>query len=243
MNMPLLAITLVLLVLIVAAYRLEIPKATGPLVIVYFLYLGFSILTQDTPIQNLSDIREVKPVPDTRPTIEKFSDQMAVPLVPDKPKSLVLDSVPITIPKPVKPVEVEIKNESDTESEAKPEKPIEQEPEITLILNEMLICRGIYKRSPIKPGREFSNKVDSLYCYTKISNSGKKQELQHIWYHNDREITRVRYNIKPSFNYRSWSKKTIYPENIGDWRVDVVDEDGDVLGSTSFIITVSSSEL
>ena len=113
----------------------------------------------------------------------------------------------------------------------------------SLILNEMLICIGIYKRSPIKPGREFSNNVDSLYCYTKISNSGKKQELQHIWYHNNREMTRVRYNIKPSFNYRSWSKKTIYPENIGDWRVDVVDEDGNVLGSRFFIITVSSSEL
>ena len=106
----------------------------------------------------------------------------------------------------------------------------------------MLICQGIIKRTPVKPGKRFSNMVDSLYCYTKISNSGRKQELQHIWYYNDREMTRVLYNVKPSFNYRSWSKKTIYPENIGKWRVDVMDQDGNILGSRSFTIDIASSK-
>ena len=54
-------------------------------------------------------------------------------------------------------------------------------------------------------------------------------------------MTRVLYNVKPSFNYRSWSKKTIYPENIGKWRVDVMGQDGKVLGSRSFTIDSASS--
>ena len=75
-----------------------------------------------------------------------------------------------------------------------------------LKLNEMMICRGIYKRNPIKPGIKFLNNVDSLFCYTKISNIGNKQEVKHIWYFENKEMTTVSYNIKTSYNYRSWSK-------------------------------------
>ena len=50
-----------------------------------------------------------------------------------------------------------------------------------------MICRGIYKRNPIKPGIKFINNVDSLFCYTKISNSGDKQEVKHIWYFENKE--------------------------------------------------------
>ena len=109
-------------------------------------------------------------------------------------------------------------------------------PKITLKLNEMMICRGIYKRNPIKPGIKFINNVDSLFCYTKISNSGNKQEVKHIWYFENKEMTTVSYNIKTSYNYRSWSKKTIYPNQTGKWRVDVVSKSGDILGSRDFTV-------
>ena len=106
----------------------------------------------------------------------------------------------------------------------------------TLNLNEIMICRGIYKRNPIKPGIKFINNVDSLFCYTKISNSGNKQEVKHIWYFENKEMTTVSYNIKTSYNYRSWSKKTIYPNQTGKWRVDVVSKSGDMLGSRDFTV-------
>ena len=99
-----------------------------------------------------------------------------------------------------------------------------------------MICRGIYKRNPIKPGYNFINNVDSLFCYTKISNSGPKQEIKHIWFFEEQQITSVVYNIKTSYNYRSWSKKNISPKQIGNWRVDVVDEKGNVLGSRDFSV-------
>ena len=112
----------------------------------------------------------------------------------------------------------------------------------TLQLNEIMICRGIYKRNPIKPGINFINNVDSLFCYTKISNSGPKQEVKHLWYFEGIEITSVAYNIKPSFNYRSWSQKTIYPNQTGQWRVDVIDSYDNVLGTRDFTIkSISSS--
>ena len=100
-----------------------------------------------------------------------------------------------------------------------------------------MICRGVYKRNPIKPGFKFTNNVDSLFCYTKISNSGSKQEIKHVWYYQDKLITSVVYNIKTSYNYRSWSKKNIFPRQIGMWRVDIIDSKGHLLGSREFEIS------
>ena len=112
-------------------------------------------------------------------------------------------------------------------------------PEVnTLKLNDIMICRGVYKRNPIKPGFKFTNTVDSLFCYTKISNSGVKKEIKHVWYYKDEKITSVVYNIKTSYNYRSWSRKNILPAQIGEWRVDIVDEKDNVLGSRGFSISL-----
>ena len=110
-----------------------------------------------------------------------------------------------------------------------------------LKLNEIMICRGVYKRNPIKPGFDFTNNVDSLFCYTKISNNGAKQEIKHLWYFEDKLVTSVVYNIKTSYNYRSWSKKTILPSQIGEWRVEVVDNNQKILGSRKFKISSLSN--
>ena len=105
-----------------------------------------------------------------------------------------------------------------------------------LKLKEILICRGIYKRNPIKPGFKFANNVDSLFCYTKISNEGPKQEIKHLWYYEDKLITTVIYNIKTSYNFRSWSKKLILPSQTGYWRVEIIDENYNLLGQAAFTV-------
>ena len=49
-------------------------------------------------------------------------------------------------------------------------------------------------------------------------------------------MTQVRYNVKKSKSYRSWTKKTILPYQVGNWRVDVQDQNGTIIGSKSFRI-------
>ena len=110
----------------------------------------------------------------------------------------------------------------------------------TLDVKEIIICRGVYKRNPVKPGFEFTNNVDSLFCYTKISNSGPKKEIKHVWYFNDNKVTTVVYNIKTAYNYRSWSRKTILPSQAGKWRVEIVDENDELLASRDFSISLLS---
>ena len=73
------------------------------------------------------------------------------------------------------------------------------------------------------------------------SNDGTKKILDNIKSKNKRFSYHIRYNVKRSNIYRSWTRKTIYPHQIGRWRVDVHDNNGTVIGSINFEIKRSSN--
>lgn len=254
MDLTFISITLVFLFFIVVAFYLDIIRYSSPLVLIYIVFCFSNIINQDSisnDIHKASD--RIKPneiidsidkkissddlklisnkniVPNL---IIKESDEVSKPVVSFNPKPIVIDSNLI------------IQKDKDRLKQAlsKPTKVINEPnkeytlPLNTLKLNEIMICRGVYKRNPIKPGFNFTNNVDSLFCYTKISNTGPKQEIKHVWYYQGKLITSVIYNIKTSYNYRSWSRKTIIPSQTGKWRVDVVDSKENVLGSRNFEI-------
>ena len=98
-----------------------------------------------------------------------------------------------------------------------------------ITLKDIKICKNIKNRSPIGIGEVFPNSIDSLYCYTKIENLGKKMEVRHVWYYENQIMTQVRYNVKKSNVYRSWTKKTISSFQIGNWRVEVQDRNGTII--------------
>ena len=109
-----------------------------------------------------------------------------------------------------------------------------------LTLKEIKICRNIKSRNPVGIGEVFPSSVDSLYCFTKIENLGKKMEVRHVWYYENQIMTQVRYNVKKSNVYRSWTKKTISSFQIGNWRVEVQDRNGTIIGTKRFKIKKSS---
>ena len=49
-------------------------------------------------------------------------------------------------------------------------------------------------------------------------------------------MTQVRYNMKSSNIFRSWTKKTIYEWQIGNWKVEIRNRWGDIIGQTSFVV-------
>ena len=110
-----------------------------------------------------------------------------------------------------------------------------------LSVKDIKICKKIYKRTPVGADVIFTNNVDSLYCYTRIQNTGSKKEVKHVWYYENQIMTQVRYNVKKSNIYRSWTKKTILPNQIGKWRVDIHDNDGTIIGSKEFQIQTNTN--
>jgi hypothetical protein len=261
------AVSIVFIIFILIAYLLNVVRLSVPLIIIYLIYcFGFII---DNELKDITEFRmtsqnqvneleeENKTANNNNNNSQNFYDTISIyletnknsqqkkisvsspkPIISYNPKPIIIDSNIISNNENAAKIEIKRKNIETYDSLSNSEDTIQN----TLELNEIMICRGIYKRNPIKPGSSFINNVDSLFCYTKITNSGSKQEIKHIWYFDDKEISSVTYNIKTSYNYRSWSRKTIYPRQIGKWRVDVIDSYGNILGRRNFNIkSINSS--
>ena len=225
-------VSITLSILVGITFYLKVPKASLPLLVIYLVFIiknqSFNQLDkskvdyQDLTISKNEIIVENEHNIDLNPKSKDVEK-------PIEPKPLTFDSKPKSIEK-VKVVKKEIKSETPVKKNKKIEK------NTTLIVQDIKICKSIYKRTPVGSDVVFTNNVDSLYCYTRIQNPGPKREVKHIWYYDNQMMTQVRYNVKKSNIYRSWTKKTILSNQIGRWRVDIQDNNGTVIGSKNFEI-------
>ena len=169
------------------------------------------------------------------PATPKLPPKTSNPIMSNvRPKPLVL---PKTTPNRAKPKKiVPIKKPLVKEKQPPLNQPVLPY-RTTMTVRDIQICKRIKNRNPVGTDNYFTNNVDTLFCYTRIQNTGGKQELAHLWYYDNQIVTTVRYNIKTSNIYRSWTRKTIFPHQIGTWRVDVLDSADVVIGSKSFYIT------
>ena len=258
MDLFFITVSIVFIFFLIISYYLNIIKLSAPIILIYLVFCFSYVINNDIDKSNVPEnlinknmnssnfkddnfSMDKKNISDSPKVKEKnFKsekiEEVSRPIVSYNPKPIIIDSNLIIQKNKEKTILADsiskpIKNDSKSD-EQKNDEIIN-----TLKLKEIMICRGVYKRNPIKPGFSFTNNIDSLFCYTKISNSGPKQEIKHVWYYQDELITSVVYNIKTSYNYRSWSRKTILPNQIGKWRVDIVDSKNYILGSRDFEIS------
>ena len=250
MDFTFLLVTLILIIFLFISYLLKVIKLSTPLLLIYLIFCFTYIIdnkkSKDTVIisDDITDTESVKSNSERQDNrfvesrnivdVNEKKSEISKPVVSFNPKPIIIDTNLIN------QKEKERSGQSGYEIKEKIPKIIKKDDDKVskqLKLNEVMICRGVYKRNPIKPGFTFSNNVDSIFCYTKISNKGPKQEIKHLWYYENKLITAVTYNIKTSYNYRSWSKKSILPSQIGEWRVDIIDDEENLLGSRKFQIS------
>ena len=232
-NPEIIFITISLVLLAGVAYWMRVPQVIIPLSIVYLLF----VLLSDPSPKSLPNLQPIKnsALGTEQKTANKFNTNLEplkttiqpTPLTFDSgrtKKSLLKKKIKNQVPKtPKKPKVKKINN---------------QDPEVrSLRLRDIQICKNVVKRTPEGTDIFFNNDVDSLFCYTRIQNQGRKQEVKHVWYYKDQLMTQIRYNIKKSNIYRSWTRKTVLPHQVGHWRVDVQDSAGKIIGSKKFQIT------
>ncbi len=234
------------LAFLVISHFLKVFRLSLPLFLIYIFFCISYIVNQgsenidqlnyvvDNSKKNIlsqTDNPDVLKKAKRKKTLTNFNSE-TMPIISFDPKPIIIDSNSIF----KKDIEKSKKNNKIDNSITANDNIIKDVN--TLDVKEIIICRGVYKRNPIKPGFEFTNNVDSLFCYTKISNSGPKKEIKHLWYFNDKKVTTVVYNIKTAYNYRSWSRKTILPSQTGKWRVEIVDENDELLASRHFSVVL-----
>jgi len=229
-------ITLTLLSLVFAAFYLKVPKASIPLIVIYVIFI-FNNKESDITNNQIEAVETRSLEVKTNIELEKKPDSSFNGLVTIKPKPITFDSKTFQDRK-AKEVKMKAKSDEKITNQLEVKKKAANP---TLVVKDIKICKKIYKRTPVGSDVVFTNTVDSLYCYTRIQNTGSKKEVKHIWYFENQIMTQVRYNVKKSNIYRSWTKKTILPHQKGKWRVDVHDNHGTIIGSKEFQIKDISS--
>lgn len=108
--------------------------------------------------------------------------------------------------------------------------------ELTLV--DSGICTGIVNHAPVDMGDVFGSNIEKLFCFTRVVGpylEGSEETIQHVWYYQDTERARVTLAVKSS-NWGTYSSKLIQPFEIGDWRVEVLDSNGETIDVFQFYI-------
>jgi len=98
-----------------------------------------------------------------------------------------------------------------------------------------VICENVADRIPMNPGSRFAATVGKLYCYTKLMDAEAPTQVTHVWYYGDVERARVDLSVGAS-RWRTYSSKMIQPAEIGAWKVQILDAEGNILDSVNFEI-------
>ena len=234
--MSFLFITITLMILVAISFWMDVPKASAPLFIIYIIFA----FTKESPTD--IDTDQVKIIRDEFQNDSESLSDMKVKdqnLITEKPKKSI-DPKPLVFKNDPKQNNKKSKKELRSDSKEIVKEPSkskkDKKPVYELVVKDIKICKNIYKRTPVGSDVIFTNNVDSLYCYTRIQNTGPKREVKHVWYFNNQVMTQVRYNVKKSNIYRSWTKKTILRSQVGNWRVEILDNHGTLIGSKKFKI-------
>ncbi|MCA1801709.1 MAG: DUF2914 domain-containing protein [Rhodothermaceae bacterium] len=109
-----------------------------------------------------------------------------------------------------------------------------QEPGITLEVIEFLLCEGVDDREPVNPKENFTTLDERVYAYARIHNTEEPVNLNFRWSHDGAVYANIYLLIGVSDSWRTYSSVQIL---AGEWKVELVGEDDEVLASAEFSVT------
>jgi hypothetical protein len=98
------------------------------------------------------------------------------------------------------------------------------------------ICKDVVDREPVDSGISFEATVGKLCCFTKITGAQSPTQVTHVWLFDGTERARVDLAVN-AISWRTFSSKVIQEHELGAWRVDVLDAEGNVLKTLEFAVT------
>ena len=104
-----------------------------------------------------------------------------------------------------------------------------------LKITEMAVTTKIVKGNPIDSVRRISSSsVKALYCFTRLSASTDEDTvIKHVWYKDDVVVGEYELPVKGR-HWRTYSRKMVEKAAAGDWRVEVLDSEGNILKTVKF---------
>jgi hypothetical protein len=108
-------------------------------------------------------------------------------------------------------------------------------------ISRAVLTTGISEREPVdvlKESIEQTQFQEKLFFFTEVRKL-KGQTISHLWFHQDQLMAEISLSISAD-RYRTYSSKNIMPSQTGQWRVEAVTEQGELLAQKTFRIIPSA---
>jgi hypothetical protein len=102
----------------------------------------------------------------------------------------------------------------------------------SLVLVEAGFGREARRSGPVDPAASF-REGERVYFWTRIAGGRKDQQVLHVWNLGTKTVQIIELPIVDD-PWSTWSYKTLFEGMLGEWTVEVWDENGTLIGSRSF---------
>lgn len=106
----------------------------------------------------------------------------------------------------------------------------------TLKLDQAAMCEDITDQTPLNPAVVFSIKRQIVYCFSSFDLVPQKTFVHHNWYLNDKLSTKIKLRLQPP-RWSTYSRIQLREADIGPWRVEITDEEDNLLKILRFSVT------
>jgi hypothetical protein len=108
-------------------------------------------------------------------------------------------------------------------------------PAPSLTISRMEIASNVMDRKPVDVATSFPAGTEKVYCYLEFKDVKKEATVNIVWTLGQKEMGKTQLTIKASQKFRTWAAKSLYGMK-GGWKVDVLDEKGNILKSATFTV-------
>ncbi len=103
------------------------------------------------------------------------------------------------------------------------------------ILSQGVICESVVGGKPKFISVVFPVDTKNLYCYTSFNSIRQETVIYHVWYFKDKLVAKIKLKLKPPI-WATFSRIYLRDTDIGPWRVDVLDESGNIITILRFSV-------
>ena len=102
-----------------------------------------------------------------------------------------------------------------------------------LVVQDLVLSHGVYEREQTDIAKSFEPSDERAYAFARISNAGPLTNVSFVWHYGSNIHAIVDLNVGTSQGWRTWSSAKL---KSGDWRIELVTEEGEVLTERAFTV-------
>lgn len=100
-------------------------------------------------------------------------------------------------------------------------------------ISDFVLSRNIVEREPVDVTDSFMPADQQAYAFARVRNHGAPTSVSFVWHRDNAHHATIHMNVGTSDAWRTWSSIKLQP---GLWSVQLVSDDGRILGQKSFRI-------